>query len=216
MNLNYTFKNEHLLTLALTHRSVSKENNERLEFLGDSVLNIVISEWLYTQSNLSEGKLSRLRANLVNQETLFSIGETKLDLSDHIKVSTSERASHGNHKPSIISDTVEAILGAVFLDGGLDAAKSVVFYLFEETLNKPIENLMTKDPKSILQEYFQKQGWALPQYNVTDIQGEAHNQTFYVTLCYDDKETTGVGKSRKLAEQAAAAEMIYKLGIKHD
>lgn len=215
MNLNYTFKNNDLLQLALTHRSVSKDNNERLEFLGDSVLNIVISEWLYQQANLSEGKLSRLRANLVNQDSLFNIGQ-KLSLSEEIKLSTGEKATLGNTKPSIISDTVEAIIGAVFLDGGFDAAKQFTLCLFEDTLNAPIESLMIKDAKSLLQEHCQKQGWPLPNYDVSNIEGQAHNQTFHVTLIIHDHKTTGAGRSRKLAEQTAAQEMMTQLGLTYD
>lgn len=215
MNLTYTFKNNELLQLALTHRSVSKENNERLEFLGDSVLNIVISEWLYLQANLSEGKLSRLRANLVNQDSLFNIGQ-KLSLTDKIKLSTGEKATRGSKKPSIISDTVEAIIGAVFLDGGFEAAKQFTLELFKEKLNTPIENLMVKDAKSLLQEHCQKQGWPLPNYDVKGIEGEAHDQTFYVTLIIDNHTANGIGKSRKLAEQNAAQEMMTQLGLKYD
>ncbi|MDG2348670.1 MAG: ribonuclease III [Gammaproteobacteria bacterium] len=215
MNLNYTFKNNDLLQLALTHRSVSKDNNERLEFLGDSVLNIVISEWLYQQANLSEGKLSRLRANLVNQDSLFNIGQ-KLSLSEEIKLSTGEKATLGSTKPSIISDTVEAIIGAVFLDGGFDAAKQFTLCLFEDTLNAPIESLMIKDAKSLLQEHCQKQGWPLPNYDVSNIEGQAHNQTFHVTLIIHEHKTTGAGRSRKLAEQTAAQEMMTQLGLTYD
>lgn len=215
MNLNYTFKNNDLLQLALTHRSVSKDNNERLEFLGDSVLNIVISEWLYQQANLSEGKLSRLRANLVNQDSLFNIGQ-KLSLSEEIKLSTGEKATLGSTKPSIISDTVEAIIGAVFLDGGFDAAKQFTLCLFEDILNAPIESLMIKDAKSLLQEHCQKQGWPLPNYDVSNIEGQAHNQTFHVTLIIHEHKTTGAGRSRKLAEQTAAQEMMTQLGLTYD
>ncbi|MEE2770390.1 MAG: ribonuclease III [Pseudomonadota bacterium] len=215
MDLNYTFKDNALLKLALTHKSVSKDNNERLEFLGDSILNIIISQWLYEQTGLNEGQLSRLRANLVNQNTLYTIG-TKLKLAEQINVSLSEKTAKGNEKPSIISDTLEAIFGAIFLDGGFDAAKHVILELYTETLQLPIESLVRKDPKSTLQEYCQKQSWDLPNYEVKEIQGQAHNQIFYVELKINNQTVTGKGKSIKLAEQSAASAMINNLGITHD
>jgi ribonuclease-3 len=215
MKINYSFKDTKLYDLALTHKSVSKENNERLEFLGDSVLNTIISEWLYAQVNLDEGQLSRLRANLVNQESLYDIG-TQLGLSEQIKVSIGERQASGHEKPNLLSDTVEAIIGAIYLDGGLSEARQVVLTWYAEKLEKPIAVLSSKDPKSLLQEHCQKMNWSLPIYDVTNITGQAHKQTFNVSVSVQNQQTDGIGTSKKLAEQNAASKMLHMLGISND
>lgn len=215
IELEYTFKDQSLFDLAMTHRSVGKNNNERLEFLGDSVLNLVISEWLHQQTSLNEGQLSRLRSNLVNHETLFEIG-TQLNLSSQVIVSQSEKAANGHKKPNLIADAVEATLGAIFVDGGFEAAKKIALTWYQDKLGQPLEHLLSKDSKSTLQEHCQKQGWDLPNYVVTKIEGQAHNQTFHVTLEANNLHATGCGKSRKLAEQSAAFAMIKQFGIDHD
>ncbi|MFQ6334295.1 ribonuclease III [Methylophilus sp. 3sh_L] len=204
--IGYTFSQPDLLQQALTHRSFSAINNERLEFLGDSVLNFIIAHQLFNLfPHLPEGDLSRLRAKLVKEASLAEIA-TSLNLGDALKLGEGELKSAGWRRPSILADALEAIVGAVYLDGGFDAAQQVVALLYREKLQTIDPKSIDKDAKSQLQEYLQSKKMDLPEYQVVSIEGEAHAQTFTVQ-CFIKKlklTTTGVGTSRRVAEQQAA------------
>lgn len=204
--LSYRFSNASLLEQALTHRSHSARNNERLEFLGDGALNFVIATQLYLKfPNLAEGDLSRLRAQLVKEATLSEIAQS-LQLGDALKMGEGELKSAGWRRPSILADTLEAIVGAVYLDGGYAAAQVFVLELYAQKLATIDPKVIDKDPKSLLQELLQGRKIAVPEYTVTHTSGEAHAQQFVVE-CHIAKHnirTLGEGTSRRLAEQAAA------------
>lgn len=209
--IDYQFKNQSLLQQALTHRSHSSQNNERLEFLGDGVLNFIIAHQLYQRfPKLSEGDLSRMRAQLVKEPTLGEIA-VSLNLGDHLRLGEGELKSGGWRRPSVLADALEAIVGAAYLDGGFEAAEQMVIRLFAPLLEKLDPKAIGKDPKSLLQEHLQ--GWKmdLPEYKVLATEGEAHCQTFRVE-CHIGKlniTTSGEGTSRRAAEQQAA-ELAYK------
>ena len=204
--ISYHFAQLELLQQALTHRSFSASNNERLEFLGDSVLNFIIAHQLFNLfPNLPEGDLSRLRAKLVKESSLAEIA-ADLHLGDALKLGEGELKSAGWRRPSILADALEAIVGAVYLDGGFDAAQQVVALLYRDKLSTIDPKAIDKDAKSQLQEYLQSKKMELPEYQVVSIEGEAHAQTFTVQ-CFIKKlklTTTGVGTSRRVAEQQAA------------
>ena len=173
--LGYTFKKPELLNQALTHRSHSKKNNERLEFLGDSILNCVVADLLYERySDLDEGDLSRVRANLVKQQALYEIAQT-LSLSDYLRLGEGELKSGGFRRPSILADTLEAVTGAIFLDGGFEAAKACLRKLYSIILTQVDPKTLGKDDKTLLQECLQSYQLPLPTYNVTGTSGAAHN-----------------------------------------
>ena len=204
--LGYDFKDPKLLQQALTHRSYSPEHNERLEFLGDSILGCVIARHLYASfPQLSEGELSRLRSNLVKEETLVILAR-QLGLGDHLRLGEGERKSAGFRRPSILADAVEALFGAVFLDGGFAAAEKVVLELFVPYLEKADLQTLGKDAKTMLQEYLQGRHVALPTYAVVATQGAAHEQSFQVECAIPSLNITarGEGNSRRNAEQQAA------------
>ena len=202
----YSFCQPELLRQALTHRSYGRPHNERLEFLGDSVLNCAVAGLVFRHfSSLPEGDLSRLRANLVNQQALFKLAQT-LDLGKQIKLGEGELKSGGCSRPSILADTLEAVLGAVYLDGGFAKAEEVVITLFTPLLHQFDPQNLSKDPKTLLQEYLQSRKLMLPQYSVVITSGEAHQQQFHVE-CVIPKlniRTMGEGASRRSAEQEAA------------
>lgn len=204
--LAYSFVNTNLLTQALTHRSYSAQNNERLEFLGDGALNFMIAHQLYQRfPAIAEGDLSRLRAQLVKESTLSEIA-ISLDLGDVLKLGEGELKSAGWRRPSILADAVEAIIGAVYLDGGFVAAEGLVAHLFAKKLDTIDPKVIDKDPKSLLQELLQGKKIAIPEYSVTHLDGEAHAQVFIVE-CWIEKlniRTVGEGTSRRIAEQQAA------------
>ena len=178
--LGYTFRDPGLLRQALTHRSHGQPNNERLEFLGDSILNCVVASVLYRGfGKLDEGDLSRLRANLVKQQSLYEIAQ-RLDLSQHLLLGEGELKSGGFRRPSILGDTVEAIFGAVFLDGGFDAAHATIDALYAPILSSVNPQTLGKDAKTLLQEHLQGQRVPLPVYAVVATHGAAHNQVFEV------------------------------------
>lgn len=212
--LNYSFSNPSLLTQALSHRSVGDANNERLEFLGDGFLNLAIAQRLYELHPLySEGDLSRLRASLVNGVTLQEIA-VSLELDQHIILSKAERSSGGARRASIIANAVEAIIGAVLLDGGHEAAQQVVDRLYLSRLDNlpPPDEL--KDPKTRLQEWLQARGSELPEYLVEHLAGAAHAQTFTVSCSAAGEITRADGASRRGAEQEAARLLLDAL--RHD
>ncbi len=209
--IDYQFKNQSLLQQALTHRSHGSQNNERLEFLGDGVLNFIIAHQLYQRfSKLSEGDLSRMRAQLVKEPTLGELA-VSLNLGDHLRLGEGELKSGGWRRPSVLADALEAIIGAAYLDGGFEAAEQMVIRLFTPLLEKLDPKAIGKDPKSLLQEYLQGRKMELPEYKLVATEGEAHCQTFRVE-CHIGKlniTTSGEGSSRRAAEQQAA-ELAYK------
>jgi ribonuclease III len=216
--LNYHFNDNSLLELALTHRSFQGKNNERLEFLGDSILNFIVAELLFKQFNLlSEGDLSRLRSQLVKAATLSEIG-ILLQLGDYLILGEGELKSSGWRRPSILADSVEAIIGAVFMDGGIIAATDLISSWFKERIGAIDPNDIKKDSKSILQELLQAKKIALPEYNVVEIEGEAHLQNFKVScsILKLGLSIEGHGSSRKIAEQAAAEEVLKILNKNPD
>jgi len=211
--LGYQFKSLQLLTQALTHRSFSTANNERLEFLGDGALNFIIAHQLYIRfQKLSEGDLSRLRAALVKESSLYEIAQT-LQLGEFLKLGEGELKSAGWRRPSILADTLEAIIGATYLEGGHQAAEALVLKLYAEKLTTIDPKAIDKDSKSLLQEYLQSKKIELPDYQVVSIDGEAHAQTFQVS-CNIAKlkiHTVGEGTSRRAAEQHAAQLALLNL-----
>lgn len=212
-SLGYVFTQPQLLQRALTHRSYSQSNNERLEFLGDSVLNCIVAKYLFDNyPDLSEGDLSRLRSNLVNQQTLFTLAQ-QLQLGELLLLGEGERKSAGFRRPSILADTMEALLGAVFLDGGFAAAQQVVLGLYVPYMAQTDIQTLGKDAKTLLQEYLQGRKLALPKYTVIATRGEAHAQLFQVEceIAQLKLKTLGEGGNRRSAEQAAAETAYQKL-----
>ena len=211
--INYNFSDKNLLELALTHRSFQGKNNERLEFLGDSILNFVIAESLFKKFDLlPEGDLSRLRSQLVKSETLSEIG-ILLQLGDYLILGEGELKSAGWRRPSILADSVEAIIGAVFIDGGISDASDLILDWFKDRIDLINPDKIEKDSKSVLQELLQSKKITLPDYNIVSIEGEAHCQHFRVS-CSIPKlglSIEGEGSSRKIAEQGAAEEILKKL-----
>jgi ribonuclease III len=213
IRLGYAFRQPGLLQQAVTHRSFSADHNERLEFLGDSVLNLSVAHLLYAQlTSLPEGDLSRVRANLVKQDTLHQLAKT-LDLSAVMRLGDGEMRSGGQNRPSILADALEAIIGAVYLDGGYKDAQALIERLFAQVEIKPDMQAVSKDPKTELQEWLQGRKLALPKYTVVGTSGAAHRQQFEVSCEVTELRQTqqGSGASRRAAEQAAAAAMLQNL-----
>jgi ribonuclease-3 len=211
--LQHRFARAGLLRQALTHRSFSAEHNERLEFLGDSVLNLAVSAMLYEKlADLPEGDLSRVRANLVKQDTLFQLA-VDLGLAGVLRLGEGEARSGGNKRPSILADALEAVIGAVHLDAGYLAAEALVRRLFEGVEITPSMQAAAKDPKTELQEWLQGRKMKLPVYRVAGTLGAAHKQTFDVECEIPELGVTerGIGASRRAGEQAAAAAMLLNL-----
>ncbi len=208
--LDYTFQNPALLAQALTHRSFSSDHNERLEFLGDSVLNLAIANLLYQRLNtLPEGDLSRVRANLVKQDTLHHLA-VELGLSGILRLGEGEMNSGGQKRPSILADALEAVLGAVYLDAGYVAADALVRRIFSAVEINPEMQAVGKDAKTELQEWLQARKFKLPIYRVVGTLGAAHRQTFDVECEIPElaRCERGIGGSRRAGEQAAAAAML--------
>jgi len=213
--LGHDFKDPKLLQRALTHRSYAPEHNERLEFLGDSILGCVIARHLYNSfPHLSEGELSRLRSNLVKEEALASLAH-QLDLGSHLRLGEGERKSGGFRRPSILADAVEALFGAVFLDSGFSAAEKVVLGLYVPYLEKVDAQTLGKDAKTLLQEYLQSRHIPLPVYTVIATHGEAHAQSFQVECVISSLRIVarGEGTSRRNAEQQAAQAAFNELPV---
>lgn len=211
--INYTFTDNALFKQALTHCSAGSNNNERLEFLGDSILNMVIAEAIYHKFPLeSEGKLSRLRASLVKGDTLAEIA-VEIDLGDYLYLGQGELKSGGFRRSSILADALEAIFAAILLDKDINAAKEVILFLYESRLNA--EDLLDKlkDPKTQLQEYLQSTQSPLPNYTVTKIIENQQGQIFHTTCSIPDSNISGYGEgsNRRKAEQKAAREALAKL-----
>lgn len=211
--LGHTFSDPALLRRAITHRSHAADHNERLEFIGDSLLNCVIAVLLYERlPGLPEGDLSRLRAGLVNQSSLFEIAQS-LELGDELLLGEGELKSGGFRRPSILADGFEALLGAVFLDAGFDAVRRVVEALFAERIDRAREAPPAKDPKTALQENLQARRLPLPRYVVVTVGGEAHRQVFRVECRVDELGLSAVGEgpSRRAAEQQAAESVLARI-----
>jgi len=209
-SIKYKFKDISLLELAMTHRSHSGKNNERLEFLGDSILNFIVADLLFQKfTDLDEGDLSRLRSQLVKEEPLSKLGNS-LNIGDFLNLGVGELKSSGWRRPSILADAFEALIGAIFIDGGMKAAHKFVEDSFNELIEKINPKEIHKDPKTILQEFLQAQKVPLPIYEVITVEGEAHNQLFSVSCSVSkfDVKAEGGGRSRKIAEQAAAKEAM--------
>ncbi len=212
-SIQYEFRNEALLEQALTHRSRSALNYERLEFLGDSILNFVIAAELFERfPDVQEGVLSRVRASLVCKETLASIAR-KLDLGPHLLLGGGELKSGGADRDSILADALEAIIGAIFKDGGLESARAFVARSYDERLAQVYPSRISKDPKTRLQEYLQARAAGTPSYDVVDVQGKEHQRRFIVECNVTGlaHATRGEGSSRRNAEQDAAAQALRAL-----
>lgn len=213
MRLQHRFSDPGLLVRALTHRSFSVDHYERLEFLGDSVLSLAISDLLYARlGSLPEGDLSRVRANLVKQDTLHRLA-LDLGLPEVISLGEGESRSGGNKRPSILADALEAVIGAVYLDAGFAAAQALVHRLYQAVEINPQMEAIGKDPKTELQEWLQARKMKPPTYLVVGVVGAAHQQNFDVEcsvpeLCLSER---GIGGSRRAAEQAAAAAMLQTI-----
>ncbi|RMX08880.1 ribonuclease III [Corticibacter populi] len=211
--LGHTFSQPDLLKQALTHRSFAAQHNERLEFLGDAVLNLCISHWLMQRlPGTSEGMLSRTRANLVREESLHQIAQ-RLQLSEALYLGEGEQKSGGRLRTSILADAVEAVIGAVYLDAGFESAQRLVLQLFEGVEISSSAQVTEKDAKTRLQEVLQAQHLALPAYQVEQIRGADHKQVFVVECRIEalQLQSRGEGQSRKAAEQQAASQMLGQL-----
>ena len=214
LRLGHKFSKPELAGQALTHRSHGTPHNERLEFLGDSLLNCAVATLLYERfGQLPEGDLSRLRATLVNQSSLSAVASS-LGLGERLRLGEGELKSGGFRRPSILADAVEALLGAVYLDAGFEAVRTVVERLLGERLERKEGLPVAKDPKTALQEHLQGRKLALPRYSVQRTEGEAHDQTFTVECRVDDLGlvANGKGASRRAAEQAAAQALLDQFG----
>lgn len=212
--LGHEFAKSEWLELALTHRSVGGEHNERLEFLGDAVLGMVIAEDLYQRFPLAdEGQLSRLRSSLVKRDTLAALARS-LGIGALLRMGAGELNSGGQERASTLADTLEAVFGAVWLDAGFDSARAVILRLYEGALQGLDPQQLDKDPKTRLQERMQAASRPLPEYEVLSLSGQPHEQTFVLCCLLPDsgQKTQGSGSSRRRAEQAAAEAMLELLG----
>lgn len=212
-SLSYEFRDQQLLGQALTHRSAAARNNERLEFLGDAVLQMVMSELLFRlHPEADEGTLTRLRSSLVNDKMLAELAQS-LDVGEHLLLGSGEKKAGVHRRASILADAMEAIFAAVFLDAGIGAASSVIEKSYGERLLRLPQEHELRDPKTRLQEFLQARRFPLPRYEVTDVSGKAHKQNFSVSCSIESppEQCSGQGSSRREAEQAAAAAMLERL-----
>ncbi|MCP3697373.1 MAG: ribonuclease III [Aliivibrio sp.] len=204
--IGYQFKDENYLKLALTHRSANGTHNERLEFLGDSILSFVIADELYHRfPKVDEGDMSRMRATLVRGHTLAELGR-EFQLGDYLYLGPGELKSGGFRRDSILADAVEAIIGAIYLDSDTETIRGIILSWYQTRLDSIEPGVSQKDPKTRLQEYLQGRRKPLPTYTVTKIKGEAHNQEFTIECIVAGLDTPVIGKgsSRRKAEQSAA------------
>jgi len=211
--LGYRFSDRALLKQALTHRSAGQQHNERLEFLGDALLGFIIAEELYRRfPNADEGQLTRLRASLVRKESLAALAHN-VAIGSHLQLGEGELKSGGYRRESILANALEALIGAIYVDGGFDACRQQVIKLFESTLLPLSPDDVVKDPKTDLQEWLQARHLALPTYRMLDVSGEPHNQRFTVECELSDLAVSvrGQGRSRRQAEQQAAAQALNLL-----
>ena len=213
--LGYTFREPRLLRDALTHRSFGTPHNERLEFIGDGILNCVIAVALFEKfPELPEGQLSRMRANLVSQPALHSLAQ-RLDISHHLRIGEGEEKSGGRERPSMLADALEAIFGSILLDSGFEAAQTTINRLYLNRISQVNPREGGKDAKTRLQEFMQSKHYPLPSYTVERVDGEAHAQVFTVRCSVPqvEQQATGSGQSRRAAEQQAASAVLNKLGV---
>ena len=213
--IGYNFKDESLIQLALTHRSKGDKNNERLEFLGDSIVNFVIAEALFRKfPQAKEGKLSRLRADMVRGTTLAELGR-EFDLGDFLVLGSGELKSGGFNRESILADAGEAIIGAIYLDSGMEVTQERILSWYDSRLKQLKLDTVVKDPKTRLQEYMQKSQGRLPKYEVLEVIGQAHDQQFKVSCWIESlpEVTVGMGSSRRHAEQNSAEKALKALGV---
>ena len=211
--IDYSFTQPQLLERALTHRSAGKQNNERLEFLGDAALGLVIAQELYDRfPGADEGDLSRLRASLVKGDTLAELA-VAMELGAYLLLGPGELKSGGASRGSILAGAVEAIIGAVYSDGGFNACRNLIFLLYRDRLAAISPELVDKDPKTRLQEYLQAKGLAVPLYEVLSVVGTGHTQQFRVLCTIESlgKKSEGSGSSRRKAEQEAALKIVGTL-----
>ena len=211
--IGYTFRDISLLELALTHKSHAKHHNERLEFLGDAVLNAVMADQLYHQlPNNREGQLSRVRATLVRGQTLSAVARD-CQLGDYLRLGPGEQKSGGRERDSILEDAIEALIGAIYLDSNFDTTQRIVKTWFAQRLADIDRETALLDAKSALQEWLQGRNYGLPHYETTQVTGKAHDQTFHVTCHIGalDVSAGASGSSRKAAEQAAAQLALQQL-----
>jgi ribonuclease-3 len=211
--LDYQFEDPSLFAQALTHRSAAGANNERLEFLGDAVLNFVISEAIFAiRPGADEGDLSRLRASLVKDTSLAQIA-SDIGLGEHLILGSGERKTGGHRRSSILADALEALFGAVYLDSGFDASRSMIERVFDARLEALPDARTLRDPKTRLQEWLQARKYALPLYELTNVTGKDHRQRFEVSCSVSELSqiTGGTASSRRGAEQKAAARMLERL-----
>lgn len=214
--LGHPFNDVQLLDLALTHRSQGNHNNERLEFLGDSIVNFLIAEDLYERfPQAREGQLSRLRARQVKGATLAEVAR-EFNLGDYLRLGSGELKSGGYRRDSILADSLEAVIGAIYLDAGMQVARERVLDWFSDRLDNLTLNDTQKDPKTRLQEFLQSRQFALPRYEVVQVEGEAHSQLFTVECVIEqlDQYPLGIGPSRRHAEQEAAQKALQALEVK--
>jgi ribonuclease-3 len=212
-HLGYAFESEATLEAALTHRSMGGINNERLEFLGDAILNFIVAESVFQSfPEAPEGELTRLRAQIVKGDTLALVAE-ELELGPFLRLGIGEMKSGGAHRPSILADTLEAIIAAIYLEAGIETAKACIMRWFDSRLKALSADSLSKDPKTALQEWLQARKLPLPTYCVTQIEGIAHEQTFSVQCEVGSlvKITQGKGHSRRRAEQEAARLALEQL-----
>ncbi len=213
--IGYEFDSVELLQLALTHRSYGGQNNERLEFLGDSILNFVIADYLYSRfPEAREGQLSRLRARMVKGVTLAEISR-EFNLGEYLRLGTGELKSGGFRRESILADALESIIGAIYLDSSFERSQERVLVWFQSRLDNLSLKDTSKDSKTRLQEFLQGRQKELPRYEVVSVEGKAHAQVFHVTCHVEDltEATQGIGSSRRVAEQKAAKKALALLGI---
>lgn len=223
VSIGYCFNNIKLLNTALTHssyvanRSEELEHNERLEFLGDSVLSMIISKYIFKScSEMAEGQLTRIRANIVCEQALFSAAN-KINLGSYLLISKGEELTGGRTRPSILADAFEALIAAIYLDGGISKAKPFVLGMLKNTIKEAVQNKIISDYKSYIQEYIQKNSQGKISYKQLSEEGPDHSKTFKMALMLDEKTLgTGTGNSKKEAQQAAARDAAEKLGIAHE
>ena len=211
--LQYTFSDQQLLVLALSHSSRGSQNNERLEFLGDAVLGLTISNFLYRRfSHASEGDLSRIRSQIVRAESLAEIARS-LELGPELLLGQGEMKSGGQRRDSILGDTVEALIGAIYLDGGILSAERCILSWFSEQLNAVALDVPVKDPKTALQEWLQGRGRALPEYQLVKTEGEDHSRLYTMSCIIDELKSaaTATASSRRRAEQLVAEKILKEL-----
>ena len=211
--IDYTFADSNLIEQALTHRSAGVENNERFEYLGDSILGFVVADELFQRfSQADEGQLSRLRAKLVKKESLASVAR-ELNLGDYLLLGAGELRSGGQSRDSILADALEALIAAVYLDKGYPASRTLILKLFDKRISALSADAPQKDPKTRLQEFLQSKRLPLPTYQVTEISGEQHDQNFTVSCTVEtlQRSTVGTGSSRRRAEQDAAKKFLDDL-----